>query len=1000
MPYVSNRVHLMVAASIGAAAFLGSAAAQEALEARVVTNDGQPVANVEVVLENLSTGSRLEGRTDAQGRIRFGVVPTGGPYRLTADADAEVTASDDFYVRSGIDATVSVVVERGDADVITVTGVRSVARLNTSNAEISSTLTAAEIETIPVEARSLERLLFRLPSVTQSTGFFGEAPAVAINGANALFTNYTIDGLDNNENFLGGQRFPVPVGAVQDVSVLSSTYSVEFGRTANGVVNVTTPSGGNEFSGEAVYLTRPSDFLQSDPSSTRTSLFGAPVSDNFSRQQGAFSLSGPIVKDRTFFFANVEYVEDQTDNILSVSDETSGFAVNDTLEGTNTQLLFTTRIDHDWSDRWRSTFRVNYGDVELERQGGGLDGGSTFPSAGSVQDRESLNLAVINAYRGAAFDYVGSVQYSVFDWGFGEPLAGEGPQVSLFAQAPDGGIDSTRLIGTIGHPGFVFDERERTWQTQHKISFDRGAHRFKAGLDYIHADFELFGGGNVDGNFTVALTDSQIAALPQDAGLAVADLPAELTITNAAFEVQAQALGEVQRLFGFYVEDQWQVTGDLSVTLGLRYDYDTLTEFAGGDGDGDNFAPRIGFNYAPRADFALRGGVGLYVEKIPYAVISDAIQQNSASPAFAAQLEELQALGVIGAGIDVADLVTDRGNVTVDVTASCGDTLASCVAPGPEDALGLSFDERRIFTPGGLENPEALQASIGAEWQVRPLWYLGVDAQYTKGENLLRLVDLNAPAPYDFGPIVAALEGGEDPAPFVRSVAEADATRPTTGVRRIIISDTGGESEYRALILSARKDKGTDLYDGALFYTLSRLENDTDDINFRANDANDFAADFGPSLNDRTHVISALINLYPVRNLTVSAALLSQSGQPVNFQPDPAVFGTTDINGDGSGGFEVQFTGNPDRYPLVGRNSGRLDWETTVDLGIGYRVEAVPGGALDLRADFFNLFDEETETGFPVNFTASNQIQVFGQPQVTRSVGQPRTFQFTARYAF
>src|SRR5262249_51393139 len=119
---------------------------------------------------------------------------------------------------------------------------QDLARVNTVNAEVSSTLRETEIESLPVEGRDLTRSLYRLPNVAQATGFFPEAPNVRINGANSLYTNYMLDGLDNNENFLGGQKFAVPTGFSQDVTVLTSTYSAEFGRTGNGIINVTTRS--------------------------------------------------------------------------------------------------------------------------------------------------------------------------------------------------------------------------------------------------------------------------------------------------------------------------------------------------------------------------------------------------------------------------------------------------------------------------------------------------------------------------------------------------------------------------------------------------------------------------------------------------------------------------------------------------------------------------------------------------------------------------------------
>ncbi|MEM6681735.1 MAG: TonB-dependent receptor, partial [Pseudomonadota bacterium] len=578
---------------IGAFAWPSLAWSQAALDVRVLDAEGNPIA-AQVRLTNPGQGITLEKPTDAQGRARFGALPAASGWIVSASNDNAQTQSAPFNLRSDFTRGLTLVlgpsaVDTSDVETIDVRARPAITALNTTNAEVSATLTADEIARIPVEARSLERLLFRLPGVTQSTGFFGEAPSVAINGANALYTNYMIDGLDNNENFLGGQKFALPIGAVQDVTVLVSSYSVEFGRTANGVINVTTPSGDNDLGGEVVFVTRPGGFLTETAEGTLTSLFGAPVSDSFERYQGAFSLKGPIKTDKTFFFFNVEYIRDETDNLLSVPE--IGTAA--TLPGTNEQLLLTGRIDHIFNERWRAALRINHGQIELERQGGGLDGGTTFPSAGSVQDRVSTNIALSVNYSGTDFDYTGAFLHSRFDWDFGQPINGPGPQVTLF----EGG-DLTRPVATIGHPGFIFDNTERTYQTKHMATWTRGKHRFKAGLDIVVAEFDLFGGGNVNGNFQVSLSADELSALASaGTNLTVADLPSDAQVLSAVFESQPNAFGRTQQVYSVFAEDRVQVRDDLSLTFGLRWDYDTLTGIAG-NGDFDNISPRIGFNYS------------------------------------------------------------------------------------------------------------------------------------------------------------------------------------------------------------------------------------------------------------------------------------------------------------------------------------------------------------------------------------------------------------------
>ena len=83
--------------------------------------------------------------------------------------------------------------------------------------------------------------------VVQATGFYPEAPNVSIMGGNSLYTNYTIDGFDNNERFLGGQKFAIPVGFARNISVLTNNFSTEYGLTGNGIIDITTRSGSNDF---------------------------------------------------------------------------------------------------------------------------------------------------------------------------------------------------------------------------------------------------------------------------------------------------------------------------------------------------------------------------------------------------------------------------------------------------------------------------------------------------------------------------------------------------------------------------------------------------------------------------------------------------------------------------------------------------------------------------------------------------------------------------------
>ncbi|RNJ63704.1 MAG: TonB-dependent receptor [Porphyrobacter sp. IPPAS B-1204] len=985
-------------------------AQQAGIEIAVVAPDGGPVADAEVVIENRAIGLVRTLRTDARGRVTVDGLTTAGEYLVSVPASDQYAglAAQPVELRANFARSIILQLAAPPSEGITVTAARAITGLNTANAEISASLGREQLVTLPIEGRDVLGALIRLPNVVPSTGFFPEAPSISINGSNGLDTNYLIDGLDNNENFLGGIRFPVPLGFTREVTVLANSYSAAYGRTANGIVNYTTPSGSNDVTGEAYALVRPGRPLDARSPFPRRDLTGNPVGESFERYQAGFAVGGPLQRDRTFLYANYEYTRDRNTQVV----DAPALGIVDTVTGNNAFHLGSLRLDHRLTDDWTLGARVNVGRVTVDRPGGGLGGGNnTFPSAGSRQDRASTLVAATASYAGAEWSYDGAVQFSRFRWDYGEAIGAPGPQVVL--RDPSG-----LVAGVVGNPGFVFDSLEETWQTTHRVGREVGAHSLRFGADIIRSEFALLGGGNPDGNFTVDLTAGQLASLSAR-GLALSAqdvLALNPVVANYAVELRPQSFGASQTLIAFYLEDAWQLAPDLTATLGLRWDYDTLTEQGGGDGDADNIAPRLALNWQPDARSSVRFGAGIFTGKLSYAVVSDALQRNTTAPGFLNQLAQLQAAGLIPPGTDL-DAITFEGNLTVSPPCT---TVAACPAPEAVQAFRdtATLNEARILSPTGYDNPWSLQVSGGYQYQATDTLTLSVDALYSRSHNLVRLRDLNAPAPFTPNLAnlteanIALLRGQPDNAArfalaqslgLIRSQADADASRPVAlvpgGARQITVSETAGEAEYLALILQAIKARGDDGYAFRLSYTLSRLTNDTDDINFRSPNANDFSTEWGPSANDRRHVISAVGYLYPADGLTVTLAGLFQSGQPVNLVPDARIFGTQDLNGDGAS-FGENFVGNSDRFPGEARNSARLPWTATIDMGVRYALPVL-GGRIEASADVFNLLNANNQSGFANAATTSNQIQFGGgAPFVQRNAAPPRQFQFGLAYRF
>ncbi|MBK8516660.1 MAG: TonB-dependent receptor [Saprospiraceae bacterium] len=960
-----------------------------------------PLSDVSITLENVPRNIIITQATNQKGKSVFKNILSVNEYQVRFDSDGVYKAQKSAIidVRSNQNTDITLYLEKeigisGDLDEIVLT-YRTSGKINRQNAEVSFELKSTEIQEIPVEGRDLTRVLYRLPNVTQATGFYPEAPNVSINGANGLYASYLIDGLDNNERFLGGQKFNIPTGFAKDITVLTSNFSAEYGLTGSGIIDITPKAGSNETKGEVFFINRPGPELDGTSPFAQRDLSGNFVKEGFARYQVGTGIGGAIKKDKTFYYLNFEHTTDVKDNLLRVSE----LGVNETVRGTNYFNYTSAKIDHIWSPNFRTSLRGNVGIVGIERQGGGLDGGVIFNSAGNTQDRNSTLIAFKNTYIFGRISGETNLQYSYFKWGYANPVNPISPQV-VVRNADD------QTIAILGHPGYVFDAIENTTQVQQKFKYYMDNHTLKVGLNYIRGNHILFGGGNPNGNYTVRLNAEQHQGLKsKNLGnrLNVNDLPSDVEVLNYNVELRPASFGASQSIFSVYLEDLWSFAEKLNLTIGLRYDYDNLSKGGSDKGDFNNLAPRMNVNYKLTNNSSLRGGYGIVYDKISYAIFSDALQQNTTSTDYKKQLQQLKNLGLLPANTNIGAITFD-GNISGNLSnvgylqGPSGDQLQN------QRASAFS-NERRILNPEGYQNPSSQQFSIGYQSQIDDNRLFFVDLVYNRGENLIRLRNLNAAAEYNIDPENVMVRTPEEadasrPIPIINGSAIIDGKIVSGVARNVIVSESAGESKYYAASFNYQKSRGNDNYSYRINYTLSSLKNNTEDINFRAMDANNYLTEWGPSINDRTHNINGILSYYPLAGTTVTLAGIIQSGQPVNRIPFG--FGTTDLNGDGSG-FGDAYVGNSDRFPGESRNSDRLPWSTTFDLGIQHQFTLSVNGKLELRADVFNVFNAENLSGYSNNATQSNQIQAGSAASglfVQRNAGPPRQFQFSVRYLF
>ena len=456
------------------------------------------------------------------------------------------------------------------------------------------------------------------------------------------------------------------------------------------------------------------------------------------------------------------------------------------------------------------------------------------------------------------------------------------------------------------------------------------------------------------------------------------------------------------------MEDLFSVTNRLNLTYGIRYDYDNLSKGGSNKGDYKNIAPRVSLNYKISERSSLRGGTGIFYDKVLYTIYSDALQQNTTGAGYKAQIQALIDKGLLPGNTNISN-ITFNGNLSA--SAFNVPYLNGPSAQSLQNQKDNTFSfERRILNPNGYNNPYSWQSTIGYQLQLNTKLLFYTDLVYNKSYDLFRLIDLNAPSAYQI-PANGTTARSEAAANLTRPIPIVTDASGTYGLingqkvygvsRNVTMTDAGGKAEYIGLSVNLKKDKAGDKYAYFLSYTLSSLKNNTDDINFRAADANNYNNEWGPSLNDRRHVISGVLYYYPVKAFSFSVATLLQSGQPVNRIPDATVYGTTDLNGDG-GSFGDAYVGNSVRQPGESRNSDRLPWSKLFDIGLQYNLYLIHAGQFEIRADIFNIFNTQNLSGYSNNATQSNQIQIGPRSYgiLKKNAGPPRQFQFGIQYKF
>jgi outer membrane receptor protein involved in Fe transport len=272
----------------------------------VVTDaSGASLPGATVTARNMATG--VETRTTATGEGVYSVpriLP--GKYSVAVEAPGfKKTEVTDIEVSIGKDAVIDVKLETGAInEVVTVTG-GSETLVEKDTVQISTTVSEKKVNELPFTPGTgggLDSLALLAPGATTGFGNVNDnGVQISVNGNRSRSTNFTIDGVDNNDLSIGGPVFFVRnTEMVSELQVVTNNFSAEYGRNNGGIVNYVSKSGGNEFHGALNYDRLDNKHFNSLNNIERRSGQKDPV-QNFSNIFG-YAVSGPVIKNKVFFF--------------------------------------------------------------------------------------------------------------------------------------------------------------------------------------------------------------------------------------------------------------------------------------------------------------------------------------------------------------------------------------------------------------------------------------------------------------------------------------------------------------------------------------------------------------------------------------------------------------------------------------------------------------------------------------------------------------------------
>lgn len=614
-----------------AALIAQSNAVDAAVNGYITDSAKAAVPGGKVTLTNIATGVAQQVAVDGQGYYRFALVPVG-TYRLVVLSDGFQTATQDgLQLRVGQEARLDVSLEVGhESQNVQVVGSSDI--VDTGTSTVGAVLDRHELENLPILSRQIYNFLLLSPGVIGMPTSTFSTTQFTFGGTER--SQWNLDGLDDTQH--GGNRqirlIIVTPEAVAQTQTLANGYSAEFGRAAGGQVNVLLKSGTNQLHGSAIGQWRPTD-LQAIPTL-------ATAQPDRSWNDEAFTLGGPILKDRLFFFGQFEnnpYTLPSAITITAANAAALNLPADEigTAPFGETYRTLVGKVDYTLNEKNSGYVRYARFTNHQPNTAGGLsiiDRGSRYTdhqNGGGAQLATILSPNLLNELR------VGTIQRDTGDF----PVVNSSPAGSALIN-----ISSVASIGF--SPLSTTTTTERSTAVVDNVTWTHGRSTWKFGGEYDH---ELFANlSSTAPTFTFSGLAAQngraaVSALNQYQDTVAGTIdPATGDPYSYTYLTSYSGDPTIRLAFNFlnlFAQDEIRITQNLVANVGARYEliffptFDSKAPYAlsrNVPNDYRDIAPRIGLTWSPGGSrkTVVHAAYGMYYDVPGLSTFYNAAQIN------------------------------------------------------------------------------------------------------------------------------------------------------------------------------------------------------------------------------------------------------------------------------------------------------------------------------------------------------------------------------------